>query len=192
METIIIENRDEEKSIVHPQYGKVRYFIIKGKPWFMRADYAKAIRLSSHLNPYDNDEIPLLRVFMRYLRRANPVASLTNDKGLKFYMTKGNKNRELRQAVGNWLLKELYGEEIAEPEPLFKDEPTPVTLNAAQRQEIVDDVAEKFKNRPIILTDEQINAIAFKVFALIEAWKPDEDKIVDRVLEKFLSKFAAK
>ncbi|MBR0103075.1 MAG: hypothetical protein IJQ01_06215 [Selenomonadaceae bacterium] len=192
MQTIIIKDKAAEKAISHPQYGTVRYFVLEGGIWLVRADVAKAFGLSAATGHCKLIAEKNTRNIIRsYCKTVSASLSLINDEGLKKFASTGVKNLERRMIVRDWLLKSLYGEKVAEAQPtLF--ESTPVTLNAAQRQEIVDDVAAKFQNRPINLTDKQMDDIAFKVLALIEAWKPDEDKIVDKVLEKFLGKFAAK
>ncbi|MBQ3444224.1 MAG: hypothetical protein IJG33_13375 [Selenomonadaceae bacterium] len=220
METIIIENRDEEKSITHPQFGQIRYFVIKGKPWMVRADVSRAFGLKDGSGHRISIIEQSLRAVTTYRKATNPVWILINDEGLKFYSVDGKKNLERR--VKNWLLKNLYGEQIDESEPtLFMDSPlmtpAPVTLSPAQMQELVrrvagmlkaepleislpaeeqekfvDDVAAKFQNRPINLTDKQMDDIAFKVLALIEDMKPNEDALAERVLEKFLGKIAQK
>lgn len=89
------------------------------------------------------------------------TVAVINKDGLKEFVQYGAKNKVRRHLVGNWLLKELYHEQIEEPQTLFKVEPPPITLSPAQMDEI-----------------------AYKVLALIGNVKPDEDRITERVLEK--------
>ena len=232
METIIIENRDEEKSITHPQFGKVRYFIIKGRPWLVRADVSRAFGLKEGSGHRINIVEQSLRVVTTYRKATNPIWILINDEGLKLYSVDGKKNLQRRAAIKNWLLRELYGEQIDEPQTLFKDTPTPLTLSPAQmnelvrrvtdllrfeplkivlsdeaKKEVLDDLRLAFEtkvliptndqlgyiigqvvailqDRPITLSEKQMDDIAYKVLALIGDVQPNEDAIVNRVVDK--------
>lgn len=193
METIIIENRDEEKSIVHPQYGKIRYFVLKGKPQMLRADVAVAFGLNASTSSRMY-EFTSFRVRREWETPTRATVACIDDEGLKKFAAMGVKNRERRQVVRDWLLRALYGEQIDEPEPLFKNEPVPLTLSPAQMDELTRRVVDLLKLGPlkITLTDKEQDDIAFKVLALIEDMKPNEDALVERVLEKFLGKIAQK
>lgn len=187
METIIIENRDEEKSITHPQFGKVRYFIIKGRPWLVRADVSRAFGLKEGSGHRINIVEQSLRVVTTYRKATNPVWILINDEGLKLYSVDGKKNLQRRAAIKNWLLKELYHEQIDEPqEDLFKAAPAPVTLSVAQMSELTRRVVDLLKLEPlkITLSDKEQDDIAYKVLALIGDVQPKEDAIVNRVVDK--------
>lgn len=207
METIIIENRDEEKVIEHPQYGKIRYFVIKGKPWLVRADVSRAFGLKEGSGHRINIVEQSLRAVTTYRKATNPAWILINDEGLKLFSVDGKKNLERRQQVKNWLLKNLYGEQIDEPEPtLFMDSPlmtpAPVTLNSAQMTEVVRRAVDLLKLEPlkIVLTGEEraeiVSEAVEDVTHLLQA-KPitfsekQMDELVERIWLKLWARLRA-
>lgn len=213
MKTVIVEDVSAERAISHPKYGMVRYFVINGKTWMMRSDVALAFGLSQNTSSRAAGFAQQLTVVRQWARAANSAVVCIDDAALKVFARDGVKNRERRQVVKRWLLENLYNEK--EDVPVLFDEKAPlVTLSVAQmseltqrvvdllkteplrihftdeeKKEIVDELRTDVEIKPLTLTDAQMDDVAFKVLALMKDLQLDEDKLVERVWQKFLTRF---